>query len=75
MKREAVEYLQQTHDLSLRQACKIVQLNRSSYYYKATVTDDSEVIDILNDLAHKHPRNGFKKLYLRIESQKSLSCL
>lgn len=68
MKREAVEYLQQTHDLSLRQACKIVQLNRSSYYYKATVTDDSEVIDILNDLAHKHPRNGFKKLYLRIRN-------
>jgi ACT domain-containing protein len=47
VKREAVEYLQQSHDMSLRQACKMVQLNRSSYYYKAILTDDSEVIDVL----------------------------
>lgn len=68
MKHDAVEYLQQSHKLSLRQACKIVNLNRSSYYYKATVMDDSEVIDVLNDLASKHTRNGFKKLYLRIRN-------
>jgi putative transposase len=43
-------------------------LNRSSYYYKATVIDDSEVINVLNNLASKHPRNGFKKLYLRIKN-------
>lgn len=60
--------MQQSHKLSLRQACNLVSLNRSSYYYKATVIDDREVIDVLNDLAIKHPRNGFKKLYLRIRN-------
>jgi len=62
-----VEYLQAEHKLSVRQACAAINLNRSSLYYKSKKKkSDEEVIEVLNHLAEKYPRNGFKKLYLRI---------
>lgn len=45
-----------------------LDVNRSTLYYKSKPRDDSEVIDILNPLVEKHPRNGFRKLFLRIRN-------
>lgn len=42
--------------------------NRSTLYYQPKERDDQEVIDILNHFAQKHPRNGFRKLFLRIRN-------
>lgn len=64
-----MRYLQAEHQLSCRQACAALKLNRSSLYYKSKRKDtDKDTITVLNHLAQKHPRNGFKKLYLRIRS-------
>lgn len=56
------------HDLSVRQACTALNLNRSTLYYQPKERDDQDVIDVLNHFAQKHPRNGFRKLFLRIRN-------
>jgi len=63
-----IEYLTSEHKLSIRQACLALGVNRSTLYYKSKHRDDSEVIDVLNALVEKHPRNGFRKLFLRIRN-------
>ncbi len=50
------------HDIAVSRACKIVSLVRSQYYY-STKSNDSEVIESLQDLAFKHPSYGFRKLF------------
>lgn len=65
-KREAVLYLQQQHELSLRRACQAVSMNRGTFYYQPVERDDREIIDSLNHLAQKHPRNGFWLLFDRL---------
>lgn len=64
-----VTYIHKKHNLSTRQACRAIGLNRSFYYYKPIKkADDEKLVDILNRLSSLHPRNGFKKLYLRIRN-------
>lgn len=63
MKREAVEYLTSEHLLPTKQACVILSLNRSSYYYQSRLRDDAELIAALRKLAEKHPTYGFGKMF------------
>ena len=56
------------HNLSVRQACVALNLNRSTLYYQPKAHNDQDVIDVLNHFAQKHPRNGFRKLFLRIRN-------
>lgn len=49
----------------MSRACKIVSLPRSQFYYQST-KDDTEVINVLQDLAFKHPSYGFRKLFAYI---------
>ena len=50
------------HGLSERRACRLVQLQRSSYRYQARPRDDSAVIEVLQRLAETHRRWGFDKM-------------
>jgi putative transposase len=43
---------------SIEPACKVLNLSRSVYYYKA-VKDDTAVIDKLNELSEAYPTRGF----------------
>ena len=43
---------------SIEQACKVLNLSRSVYYYKA-VKDDTAVLDKLNELSEAYPTRGF----------------
>lgn len=62
-------YLVKEHKLSIRQACSSVNIARSAFYYQPKERDDTEVIELLNHLAQRrHPRNGFRKLFLRIRN-------
>ena len=62
-----VEYMQETHQLSQRQACKVVRLSRSSYTYtKAVNFTDDLIIASLSTLVDKHPSIGFWKCYHRL---------
>lgn len=53
-------------DVNITIACKYVGLSKSTYYYQAKIKDDSEIINTLNSLVDKHPRNGFWLLFNRI---------
>jgi len=62
-----VEYMQQTYQLSQRQACKVVRLPRSSYtYIKAIKLIDDDIIQELSVLVERHPTIGFWKCYHRL---------
>jgi putative transposase len=50
------------HGLSERRACRLVNLQRSSYRYQARPRDDSVVIEVLLRLAETHRRWGFDKM-------------
>lgn len=49
--------------MNIRQACKSLNLERSSYYYHPKRKEDTEVVDCLNKLSEKHPSYGFKKMF------------
>ena len=59
----------QEHELSVRQACEVVNLPRSTYRYKKKEKDDAVVIEQLQLLVDKHPSIGFWKCFYRIRRQ------
>lgn len=52
--------------VSITKACEIIALSKSSYYYEKKPKDDTEVIDAINKLIDKHPRNGFWLIFNRL---------
>lgn len=69
-KREIVSYLIDEWKLSVRQACDLINFNRSSYYYKIKI-DYLELESILNELRFQ----GFTKIEIQeiLENEKSLN--
>lgn len=67
-RKNIVVYLGQTFQVSIRRACKTIELAKSMYYYDS-VRDDSEVISKLRELADAKPAEGQDKLYARIRLQ------
>jgi len=65
--RELVNYAIAEHELSERQACRAVNLNRGTYRYQSKKTDDHEIIQELHQLAESQPCWGCRKMtdYLR----------
>ena len=57
------------HCVSCRQACKAVNLPRSTFNYKPKLKDDAQVIEQLNHLVDKHPAIGFWQSFYRIRRQ------
>ena len=57
------------HRVSCRQACKAVNLPRSTFNYKPKLKDDTQVIEQLNHLVDKHPAIGFWQSFYRIRRQ------
>jgi putative transposase len=53
-------------EMSVRQACKIVDLPRSVYRYKKVPKDDSALMHALEELVAKHSTIGFWKCYYRL---------
>lgn len=59
-----------THSkVSVRKACHVVQIPRSSFSYIPKPPDDEEVITALTELVHKHPSIGFWKCFHRLRLQ------
>ena len=50
--------------MSMRRACRVVGLSRSVQRYQAKRPDDDELMDALGALAERHPRFGFRKLFV-----------
>jgi putative transposase len=57
------------HGISQRQACKTLELQRSTVQYKPKLKLDSDVIDELNSLVARHPAIGFWQSYHRIRNK------
>jgi len=56
------------HGVSLRKACQVVVLARSTFSYTAKRPDDSPIIEQLQQLVEKHPAIGFWKCFYRIRN-------
>jgi putative transposase len=57
-KRELVKLLQEKFQTSTRRACGLVQLNRSTSYYRDRKRDDAGLRMRIRELAQSRPRFG-----------------
>lgn len=63
VRREWVEQVVGEYCLSQRRACRIVSLSRTVARYQGKPRDDGAVVTALQELAERHPRWGFGKLF------------
>ena len=54
------------HPISIRKACGVIKLPRSTYLYTCKVRNDNSLISLLNTLVEKHVSIGFWQSYHRI---------
>lgn len=66
MKRKLVQEVIQEEEISINRACKILELNRSVYYYRPKPRDDEAVVQALEELVERHPTQGFWKMFHRL---------
>jgi putative transposase len=64
-----VDHMTEVHGVSHRQACKAVQLPRSTQCYQLKPKEDGAVVEVLQTLVDKHPAIGFWSCYYRIRKQ------
>ena len=55
--------------MSIRGACKAINLSRTVYYYQPDLERDRPVIDELMALAERYPRRGFGKFFTMLRRQ------
>ncbi|HAU5601088.1 MULTISPECIES: IS3 family transposase [unclassified Citrobacter] len=68
-KRELVTHLITTFGLSIRQACRSLNLSRTVYHYRPDTTRDEPVIVALQAVAERYPQYGFPKLFQVLRRQ------
>ncbi|MEI8087453.1 MAG: IS3 family transposase [Paludibacter sp.] len=68
-RKEVAAYIIESHNISIRKACEIVKLPRSTFCYKAKKKDDDTLIIELNMLVEKHVSIGFWQSYYRIRKK------
>jgi len=56
------------HQVSVTQACRVVSLHRSLWYYQST-RDDSDIQEAFTKLVDKLPHRGFDTYYGRLKAQ------
>src|SRR4051794_16334182 len=61
--RRDVALLMADHQLSERHACKLLELDRSTYRYEARPDRNSELREALVALARQKPRYGYRRLW------------
>lgn len=57
------------YHISVRRACEIFSLSRSSYYYIKKSSDDSELMVKILNLANLHPKFGYWKIYYLLRDE------
>jgi len=61
-------YLIESFQISIRRACRVIELPKSMYYYQK-IKDDSAVIQKLQELSERYPSEGQDLYYSRIREQ------
>jgi putative transposase len=64
-----VAFAKAEHGLSERQACKLLDLDRSSYRYEPEPDRNDQLRDALIDLARQKPRYGYRRLAVLLREQ------
>lgn len=60
-RREAVAFLN-AGGLSVRRACALLQMKRATFHYAAHPRDDSALLTMMQELAARHPRYGYRRI-------------
>src|SRR6188768_4453467 len=63
-----VKYISVEHNGSIRQACKLIDLQQRVFYYKAKKKNDDPIREQLQQLAQLHNRWGFWMMYERLRN-------
>lgn len=61
--------IMEQYKVSVQQACKMMDLNRSVYYYQPKREDDEIIIQAINQLHEKYPVIGFWQIFHRLRQQ------
>ncbi len=61
--------MEQEKGLSERRACRLLELDRSSYRYEAVADGDAELRGKLLELARQKPRYGYRRLHVLLQRQ------
>ena len=61
--------MEQEKGLSERRACRLLELDRSSYRYEAVGDGDAELRGKLLELARQKPRYGYRRLHVLLQRQ------
>ena len=69
VKRTLVDEKVAEHPISVSQACQLINLSRSVYYYQPVPSSDTEIVEALDRLSEKHPTQGFWKLHHRLRQE------
>jgi putative transposase len=67
--RQDVAFVEQEKGLSERRACRLLELDRSSYRYEAVADGDAELRGKLLELARQNPRYGYRRLHVLLQRQ------
>lgn len=63
-KRQAVNHLQATFEVSQRRACDVLGVDRTLIRYQSRRADDAALREKLRDLAHQRRRFGYRRLHI-----------
>lgn len=69
MKRRVVQHLMEAHELSERRACKLAELDRSTFQYEKQTGDNAVMRERLRALAATRRRFGYRRLGILLERE------
>ena len=64
-----MDYVVESHEASLRTACKVIGISRSSYNYEPDTPRDEVVIKELQRLAENYPAYGFQMMFDKLRQE------
>ena len=67
--REMVEYLQAGYRVSVRRACMVIELGRTTYYYQSRADLQTALRIRLRDLAYARVRYGYRRLHVLLRRE------
>lgn len=57
-----VQFLHEQHGYAVEQACQLIELSRSSYYYHSQKADESQLVKDVKEVAGQHVRYGTRRV-------------
>ncbi len=67
--RKAVAHLVEVHQVSQRQACSALDVDRSTVRYQSRRNDDTELRNAMKAVAKERRRFGYRRLHVMVERQ------